>query len=329
MTAPRSSALARTFQLSEQMPVRRVRELRELLDELWGDAVRSLPGDLDEDLDLLRKRFFDPVAQGKRLRAELVSLPLRPSARELPEPLRMMIDEERAVITPEGRAAMDLLVPPGGPNQGSVVLDEARAADLELVLLEHYRAWTRHRIRQVIGLLGDEALRPPVIGVLLTLLVNRSIGRARAVLRYVEGPERDAIDEAFREPVGRFANAIDPRQSRSLAKERLISGWTLHEVTRRYPAAIRIEEDDGLSRVYVVDGSEEVLLDAVARALARKHVGLATAGRGFDELVESLRAQGPKLAAYGMLFERPGETARLREELLEALRMRQTELQEA
>jgi hypothetical protein len=328
MTADLGSALLRTFQLSARMPARRVRELHDGLEELWEDVAGSPPGELQEDLELLRKRFFDPVAQGKRLREELVALPPRPAAIGLPEPLRMVVDDERAVITPEGRTAIELLNAPIG-DVATIELDEALAADLELTLLDHYRRWARHRIKQVVDLLGDEALRPPVIGVLLTLLVNRSVGRSRAVLRYLEGPERDAIDEAFRAPVGRFADAIDPRQRRSLAKERLISGWTLHEVTRRYPRAIRIEEGNSVSRVYIAEGAERVLLDAVARALARKHVGLTTAGNAFDGLVESLRDQGPTLAGYGMFFERPGDTARLRDDLLEALRERQLELQQA
>jgi hypothetical protein len=328
MTSEPDSALSRTFQLTAHIPVRRVKEMRNELMLLWEDAASGAPGALDEDLELLRKRFFDPVAQGKRLREALVSLPLRPQASALPEPLRMLVADDRAVITPEGRAAIELLDTPV-EARSAISLDEALAQDLELVLLDHFRRWGRHRINQVIGLLGDESLRPPVIGVLLTLLVNRSVGRSRAVLRYLEGPERDAIDEAFREPVGRFAHAIDPGQRRSLAKERLISGWTLHEVSRRYPADIRIEEGDRVSRVYIVDGAEDVLLDAVARALARKHVGLATAGKAFDALVESLRAQGPTLAAYGMLFERPGETTRLRDRLFTALQTRQIELQQA
>lgn len=328
MTADPDSALSRTFHLSAQIPARRARELREGLAVLWEDAAGSMPGALDDDLDLLRKRFFDPVAQGKRLRDELARLAPRPQAAALPDPLRLLIDEQRALITPEGRAAIELLTCPISDDR-AVRLDQAQALDLELVLLDHYRRWGRHRIRQVVGLLGDEALRPPVIGVLLTLLVNRSIGRSRAVLRYLEGPERDAIDEAFREPVGRFAQAVDPGQRRSLAKERLISGWTLHEVTRRYPAAVQIEEGEGVSRVYIAEGAESLLLHAVARALARKHVGLTTAGKAFDDLVESLRNQGPTLAGYGMLFERPRDTARLREELINALRERQFELQQA
>lgn len=328
MTADSGSAVSRTFQLSARLPARRVSELRDELELLWDDAVGSVTGELADDLGLLRKRFFDPVAQGKRLREELVSLPPRPGAAALPDALRLLIDDQRAVITPEGRAAIELLRHPASKT-GTISLDEAKALDLERVLLDHYRRWTRHRIGQVVALLGDEALRPPVIGVLLTLLVNRSIGPSRGVRRYFEGPERDAIDEAFREPVGRFAHAIDPGQRRSLAKERLISGWTLHELTRRYPAAIRIDEGDGVSHVYIAEGSEDMLLDAVARALARKHVGLTTAGNAFDELVGSLRDQGPTLAGYGMLFERPRETARLREGLLDALRTRQLELQQA
>jgi len=296
---------------------------------LWRDATGKSPGSLEDDLEILRKRFFDPVAQGKRLREELVGLPPRADVPQLPEPLSLAVDGQRAVITPEGRAALDLLTRATGEHQDPVVLDEGLAADLELVLLDRYRDWARHRINQVVGLLGDEALRPPVIGVLLTLLVNRSVGRPRAVLRYAEGPERDAIDEAFRGPVGRFAQAVDPGQRRSIAKERLISGWTLHEITRRYPTAIAIEEDGPIGRVYIVEGVEEVLLDAVARALARKHVGLRTAAEAFDELVSALRAEGKKLAGYGMLFERPAETSQLRARLLDALRARHLELQEA
>jgi hypothetical protein len=323
-----SSALARTFQLPARLPVRRAREIRDELSTLWQDAAGNAPGVLEDDLEILRKRFFDPVAQGKRLRGQLVELPPRPSAQTLAEPLRLLIDDARVLITPEGRCAMDLLQVPQR-DETALELAEDDARDLEAVLLAHYRRWGRHRIDQVVALLGDEALRPPVIGVLLMLLVNRSIGFAHAVLRYEEGPERDAIDEAFRQPVGRFAQAIDPGQRRSLAKERLISGWTLHELTRRYPQAIRIDDAADVSRVYITEGTEDLLLDAVARAMARKHIGQRTAGDAYDQLVESLRSQGRTLAGYDMLFERPADTAQLRDRLLAKLQERQAELQRA
>lgn len=323
------SALTRTFQLGERLSGRRAADLRSALRALWSDAAEGRePGVLSDDLELLRRRFFDPVAQGKRLREELVGLPERPEAMTLPDSLRLAIDSTRAVITPEGRAAL-VLLDDAQTSDVAVALSEALASSLEVVLLDHYRRWGRHRITQVVALLSDETLRPPAIGLLLTLLVNRSIGPSRAVRRFAEGPERDAIDAAFREPVGRFADAIDPGHRRSLAKERLISGWTLHEVTRRHPQAIAIDEDESVSRVYISDGAQEELVDVVARALAHKHVGLTTAGEAFDELVDALRGQGSTIAGYGMLFERPGDTAALRRDLLATLHARQLELQQA
>jgi hypothetical protein len=313
------------------MPRRRAEELVEDLTACWNAAFDTDPVDLGSDIQALRRSYFDPVAQGQRLRRALSDVDGLSREVNLPESLALELDDDRRLITPEGRACLDLVREALRAGNGSqtVKLDDACAQSLEFELLAAYRQWTRHKLDQVIGLLGDENLRPPAIGLLVTMLVNRCVGASRALKRYPEGAERDAVDEAFRAPVGAFAEAVDPNRKRSTKKERLISGWTLGEVTRRYPADVVLDNSEPVGLVYIADGHEATLLDAAARALSRKHVGQASAGRGFDALVDELRAQRHRLSGYDMYFERGPDTARLRETLLGRLRERQAELADA
>src|SRR6266516_1249223 len=79
------------------------------LERTWEAVVGAPPGDLDSDLTICR-RWFDPVAQGQRLRRELAQLPLLPEDLADPgEPMTLTVDSRKRLVTPEGRCALSLL----------------------------------------------------------------------------------------------------------------------------------------------------------------------------------------------------------------------------
>jgi hypothetical protein len=309
-------APSHTFGLEERLPRPAAEQLHNVLVSLWEACHHQPPAGVRPDLELHR-RFFDPVAQGKRLRQALLSIDARDLPGRLSDVQAIAIDAERTLITPEGRIAIELLQR-GLDSAGDVELDQALAARRERDLLDLYREWGRHRLRSVVNLLGggDKPLQLPAIGAVLTLLINRCDSPDRAMKRFGPGTARDVIDDVFRSCAHEFAQQIAPSQRRSSQKERLISGWTLGEITRRMPDAVHSSDEHG---VYVVAERRTDLTGLLVAELRRRpDVDERLLEDAFEALVREFRRRAQALAGYGLLFERPAETVRLRDSLLEA-----------
>jgi hypothetical protein len=314
---PEAPSAAENFGLSAKLSRYSAEQVRDTLADLWRACHHRAPGALRPDLELHR-RYFDPVAQGKRLREALLSIdPFVPPG-PLPESQAMTVDEQRILITPEGRVALELLELALYEQGDQVTINEGVAARRERGLLTLYRDWDRHRLRSVINLLGggDKPLQIPAIGAVLTLLVNRSDSPERAIKRFPPGTPRDVIDDVFRSCANAFSQELAPSTRRASNKERLISGWTLGEITRRMPDALRSSDEDG---VYVVASRRDELVELLVSELARRNnLDQRSLEEAFDALVREFARRAQALAGYGLLFERPGETARLREALRDA-----------
>jgi hypothetical protein len=292
-------------------------QLHGVLLRLWEACHHRRPASVRHDLDLHR-RFFDPVATGKRLRETLPKVDAVVTAEALSPAQAIAIGSGRQLITPEGRVALELLERAlGSTDELEVKIDLRLAARWERELLDLYRDWGRHRLRSVVELLGggDKPLQIPAIGATLTLLVNRADDPERAIKRFAPGTSQDVIDEAFRSCAQAFAQQLAPSERRSRTKERLISGWTLHEVTRRMPDALCISDEHG---VFVVPGRRrDVIGLLVAELKRRRGTDEQLLLDAFDALVREFSRRAQALAGYGLLFERPVETARLRQTLLD------------
>lgn len=285
------------------------------LEELWIASIGPVRN-LSRDLEAL-KRFFDPVATGRRVRRELAGLPEPPSnARRLEPPQVLRIGGDRLLITPEGRVSLgllrDALVDEGDP----VRVNDQAASDAQTRLLRTYREWSRHRLDQTVGLLSGDAepLRIPSIGFVLVLLVNRSIGEDHALPGRSEFEKLRVVEDAIFSSAAAFANEVDGARSRLRPdRESLYRGWWAGEARRRLPGTLEIE-----GGVHVKEGGEDQLIELAARELARRDIDRATVAKAFDALVTQLRDREPELAQFKLAFERPPETRRLRERLLEA-----------
>jgi hypothetical protein len=308
---------AETFGLADRLPRNAAEQLHETLTELWRVCHRRAPGAIRPDLDLHR-RFFDPVAQGNRLRKALLSIdPYTPPGPIQPS-LALAVDAERLLITPEGRVAIELLDRAIEGAGEQVTVDVQLAAVREHDLLALYRDWGRHRLRSVIDLLGggEKPLQIPAIGAVLTLLVNRSDSPERAIARFSPGTARDVIDDVFRTCANAFSEQLAPSTRRATNKERLISGWTLGEIARRMPDALQSSDAHG---VYVVGDRRPELIGLIVSELARREgVDKRRLEEAFDSLVREFAKRSQALAGYELLFARPAETERLRASLLDA-----------
>jgi hypothetical protein len=290
------------------------------LTALWQMASGRAVGGWLSDLEGL-ERDFDPVATGKRLRTRLVALPDATEIGPLDEVHALPVPTGRLLITPEGRAAIELLRR-AEPERNSdrVVLDEALASRLTADLLNQYRRWGRHRLSSTIELMrgGAAPLQLPAVGTVVMLLINRCDSPTRALPRFnkQDNPRgQDDIDSAVFNCSEAFVSVIKASERRKPGKERLISGWYLGEINRRLPGALQMGE--GLN---IEPAKRGELVEMVGRELSRRGVDAPRLSDAFDEAVRELRRRSGTLALYDALFERSRDTARLADELAEGLK---------
>src|SRR5437016_3609044 len=81
-------------------------DLARFLRAAWESQYGSLPTLLSTDLRLL-ERYFNPNAQGRRLREQIQSLqPISVVPLSIPGELFIPLGPERGLVTPEGRVAL-------------------------------------------------------------------------------------------------------------------------------------------------------------------------------------------------------------------------------
>ncbi len=282
------------------------------------------PAEIEQDLESCR-RWFDPVAQGQRLRRDLAGLAALPPDIDDPgPPLTFHISEGKRLVTPEGRCVLDLLQ--GAPDGEVAVISDSLLLRYDRLLASLYRDWSRHRLQSVVDLLAGwtKPLQIPAAGVVIALLVNRCTNEKRALTRFASGSTREVVDRAFFTPVQAFADILAPSQRRNRSNPRLVSGWMLYEARRRLGDGLVVVDARGGvdGKVWIQPHAEPHVIEVVTRDLVRGHRARVTADRfaeAFDGLVLSLRRELPRLAGFGLVHERPIETANLRDRLIRSL----------
>ena len=305
--------------ISGAITAKQVDHLILTLSKAWEAVFEHPIGDLNDDLEVAR-RWFDPVAQGQRLRREISKLDPMPEDLIDPQsPLTLSLVQGKWLVTPEGRCVLDLLK--SLPKDQTVhFVTAAQTAPYVRLLANLYRDWSRHRLNSVVELLEgtNKPLQIPAAGIVVALLVNRSTSQERAMIRFTSNPERSVVNSAFFAPVQVFANVLAPNRRRSEISAQLIHGWMLFEARRRIGTALVVNDasDDRDGSVWIKAESESYVIDTLARDLVRGHRTRVTVdlfARAFDSLVEELRRESKTLAGFGLAHERPRDTQRLRE----------------
>jgi hypothetical protein len=301
-------------------------ELRAILQRLWQIVYGAPIGPLDDDLEKCRA-FFDPVARGHKLRERLTALApvpeeTRPSAARLREPLVIEAGDGRLLVGVEARLLFELLDRYSDPLGAVVVPAEAiHAADQRALAI--YRSWARYRLGQVLALRdgrGGEVLQATSVGIVLALLVNRSTAADRAIGRLADEQVRQRVDEAIHSAAAAFADRISTGRRRSRTEQRLIGGYWLTEARRRLADRLVVTESPRgeTSLIYIPEQYRDEVIDFVAHDLARRaNLQEAALAAGFDDLVDTLRTASNQLAGQRMTFERPADTVRLKDRLLD------------
>lgn len=270
------------------------------LEETWLAFSRTSPSDVRSDLQRM-SRVFGAGTSARALRRHVGDLG-RVDARVLRLPERVALPiGDRALITPEGRILLDVLLQLR--RAGGEVVDQDAVVDaLDLATrtrAEWYRDWM---VKQL-----DGTLSPPALGAAVFLLVNGSVGREAAL----EMPDAEAADLAlgavalpmiglFSERLGGDAPASDTG---------IRSHWAFTQVSRFLSRRVARETTAKGTALYVKDGHEQDLLADLRRRLAKYKAHQV--GAAVDALVGAYRANRGKLVAAGVSHEEPVHTRRV------------------
>ncbi|NEK85255.1 hypothetical protein GCU60_05685 [Blastococcus saxobsidens] len=322
--------------------------LRDAQSSTLPPTARRVPADLSPlAAELARQRYwFDPVAKGERVREALAALPrvqvrIPHSSNEtvivVPDPPGQRVEEPgaRMLLTPEGtvvlhcveravQAARQAEALPGEPIQ----LDPGDTQAALLTLADAYRSWTRQRVNQVIALLTTEpsTLRPAAAGLLLVLLLNRNTSRDRALPRPKDRRRLETISGAIAGPALAYARTLTGSERATATGVDLYRGWALGELTRRLGGGLHTGLDEG---IYLDPAAENDALARLADDVSRRPAAArARVEAAIDAALEAYTAARPVLAGLALAYDRPSNTQRIRDALLDAARGRKPEKEE-
>lgn len=258
------------------------------------------PADLRADL-MIMGELFDPTARGSSIRLQLTAVPGTDATTEVGAPWLLVLLNGAAIVTPEGRAALDAA---GSATWPVEILSE---------LLAFYRHLAQKKIQTVTALLRGEGplAHPAALASVLLLLINRSNSEEKAI----PSDGGSVLDQAIQLVHKSFILAIAPKSEASIEQLSFRSGYGVSEATRRLgPNVIATGP-----RVFVRSGEERHATRFVANELRRRVRNTETAMRAFDALVAEYHKQRPILSAAGCAFERAPATLTLRESLRSAI----------
>lgn len=289
---------------------------KNVIEDVWGKQFGTGPGPFDEDLDLLAD-WFHPKLRGQTLRDALDGLKETSSSSGIPDQIILPCGGGTHLVTPEGRTWLECLSDAKTSSGGIYVFRSDEIEPRERALLDLYRRWSRHRIEDVIQKRTGRAapLLPPAVGIILLLLVNRSLSPDTAIRRVRDPHRQERIDEVVADVLEAFSDQLKTtKRGRNRKHFSLWSGYPLTEARRRLGNQLVLDRDEGL--VFIDRDSEMAVTDFVADDLARRRdVDRDDIERAFDALVASYRSRLDDLSALGSGFERIGSTAALKSRL--------------
>lgn len=281
-------------------PVTHQRLIR-LLSGSWSALMGRPPLLLESDLDSLGP-LFSNGAKAKNLKDRIYSLPEADA--ETKESLGevVIIVDGCALITPEGRILLDVLLDLHRLGLREIDADRQIAALSTATALrsEWHARWLRKQF--------DAPISAPALGAALFLLINGCVGEGRA-LRMPSDGERDRELAAVVLPlIADFSKSLGGQTPSTDGGIR--EHWAFTQVSRLLGRDVAREKTDDGTATFVRVGRERHLLDELATRLERTADGPRRFGAvaGF---VDGYRKARGSLAALGQMHEDPTMTRRI------------------
>lgn len=269
------------------------------LEVLWRALAGAAPGALSEDLPTLLK-YFGTGVKIRALRDVTEQLPDFAAFADLPVETVLQADGA-AVITPEGRILLDLLLECRRSDVGSLTQEQRMDATetARLFRSQSHRTWLEKQF--------DPKLSPTALGAAMYLLVNRSIGVEAALLLPRDDDMSREIADAVLPSIRAFNDAL---HGRPVADDGIREHWAFSQVSRFLTRYVRREVPKGADgSIYIRAGKEKALLDYLAAYLEDSDQTARAFAVG--EFIETYRETRGKLSTWGLDHDDPAWTRKV------------------
>jgi hypothetical protein len=297
--------------------------MQDELSVLWRSQMGKPTEDIDSDLAAL-ERWFNPLISGAKVRTQLTALEPVTHHGDVTEPFILDLPRGRRLVTYEGRLLLDEIRTALLEDQRDpVILSATRFDDSMDLLIDRYRELVRRKLDSVTKYQDVDrapALHPSGIGVLLFLLINRSTDRDRAIERVNDSQEFNALDDAVTSAIDRFVRVLNSDKAVKTNREQysLYGGYAISEAARRLGSENLIVSKNPLL-LYLTPNGEKAAIELVLHELRRRGTSRQAGLDAFDALLDGYDVARGSLARFKVGFERPADTAALRETIAEAL----------
>lgn len=280
------------------------------LQRAWQLEHDSSPVDFDEDLDKLRPLFQSHVT-GTRVRDHIKTLPRNPLPRPfIPDVFFLNVDSERGIVTPEGRALIDIA---GVPAEERANRAAALSNSVALFYGHSLRTWMAKSI--------ETGLVPlPSVGFVIFLLINGSLGEERAMRFPNHKDEEDALAGVIMNVASTFSTTLHGPAIKPKERAQLRTSWVISQAVRHLGRSITRgpEKRTGVATIWVDPDGVSPLLEDIARAIHARKAEPADVEAAFDAAVDEYDRGRVLLGAWGISHERRRQTQQFRDGLLEA-----------
>jgi hypothetical protein len=269
---------------------------------LMGRPLRPLKVDLDDMAPL-----FANGTSLKNIKNRIYALPEADAeTKALPQEVVLIIDG-CALITPEGRILLDLLLDLQRAGQHEIDVDRQLFALTTASKLrsEWHSRWLHNQF--------ESSISAPVLGAGLFLLVNGSIGESRALLMPSNNQRDRELGAVVMPLVANFSRTLGGRSPAT--DEGIRQHWVFTQLSRLLGRDVAREKADDGTATWVRVGREKNLLDELTARLeqtadaARRHTAIV-------DFIDSYRRARGSLAAFGQMYEDPTATRRIASRLL-------------
>lgn len=293
------------FGISRFLEDDRREELVEFLQRAWLNQTGMPPGDLNNDLDLLR-RWFRPDLSGAGARQALQGLSkIGPSPDGISESVFLRLPGNRGLVTPEGRLLLDLL------GSGTQTIDDRSLLHAEATLNDFYGQTYRDRLQ---GVLKGGDVRPHTFAFVLFLLLNGSIGEERAFRIPGDQHAEAGLAATVAEILDAFVIRTGGQELSPKQRERLKSNWVLTEASAQLPQFVNHSRSGYWLRSTEMDELPESL--ALVLASRRDPPSHDDVAEALDATYEAYRTGRPRLAALGLAHDDPNRSQAVMRRLL-------------
>ena len=280
------------------------------LERAWQLEHDSTPVDFEEDLERLRTVFQSHVT-GTRVREHTKTLPRNPLPRPfIPDIFFLSVDADRGMVTPEGRALIDVAhVAPEDRAGRAAMLSNSVA----LFYGDSLRTWMAKSI--------ETGLVPlPSVGFAIFLLINGSLGEERAMRFPNQKDEEDALASVIMNVASTFSTTLNGPAIKPKERAQLRTSWVISQAVRHLGRSITRGPDQrtGVATIWIDEDRITPLLEDIARAIHARKAEPAEVEAAFDAAIDEYDRGRVLLGAWGISYERRRQTQQLRDGLLEA-----------